>query len=80
MAFTQSPSLRNKPKILNKYLIFTDKQKVKYKHNVKDKYKHKVKDKNKHNCKVKNKDEVMQHQGLTSILSKTMANTNRNAK
>ena len=80
MAFTQSPSLRNKPKILNKYLIFTDKQKVKYKHNVKDKYKHKVKDKNKHACKVKDNDEVVQHQGLTSILSKTMANTNRNAK
>ena len=80
MAFTQSPSLSKNPKILNKYLIFTHKQKVKDKHNVKDKYKHKVKDINKHNCKVKNKDEVMQHQGLTSILSKTMANTNRNAK
>ena len=74
MAFTQSPSLSKNPKILNKYLIFTDKQKVK------DKYKHKVKDKNKHNCKVKDNDEVVQHQGLTSILSKTMANTNRNAK
>ena len=74
MAFTQSPSLSNNPKILNKYLIFTDKQKVK------DKYKHKVKDKNKHNCKVKDNDEVVQHQGLTSILSKTMTNTNRNSK
>ena len=72
MAFTQSPSLSKNPKILNKYLIFTDKQKVKDKHNVKDKYKH--------NCKVKDNDEVVQHQGLTSILSKTMANTNRNAK